>query len=372
MSPSIPLKIIYCFFCVWGILFSELEIKYAQKFTLNKLNDHTWELTINGPYKGSQEIIKTKIIKKGLGHPIQQNSDQVIFYPIQSLISLSTVNLPHIVSLDEADSLIGVDSFQYINTREIIQKIEKQEVIAVGEFQNLNIERVLELSPDVVLTYTTGQAKYDTHHRLRKAGVPTLILASYLESSPLGRAEWIKLIGLLYDKVEQANRIFEEIESRYLKLCELTKGIKNKPTVFCNAPFGDTWYMPGGKSYSAQLMADAGADYLWRDNPEVGSVPLDFEKVFEKAHKADYWLVSSHLPWRQYEDVSGSDPRYKHFYAFQKKNMISNDKRVNPKGGNDIYEAGTLNPDLILKDYISIFHPELLKNTKLYFHRPLQ
>lgn len=350
------------------IAFSQIDLKYAQKFTLEQ-DEHGWVMTVKEPYKGSREIIKTRIAKRGTKPPEQ--GMPIIYTPVRSVISLSTVNLPHLSALNEVASIVGVDSFQYINTEAVLKRVEADQIREVGEFQNLNVEKVMELRPDLVLTYTTGQAKYDTHHRLRKAGVQTLVLASYLEGSPLGRAEWIKLFGLLYDKVEEANEIFEGIDQRYLAMKKLTAKVKDRPSVLCNAPFGNTWYVPGGKSYRAELLADAGADYLWKDNTESGALPLAFEKVFEVAHRADIWLVSSHLPWRNYEDVLKSDPRYEHFQAYKNKKMVSNDKRSNPKGGNDIYEKGTLYPDLVLKDLIQIFHPQLLEQTPLTFYRPL-
>lgn len=347
-----------------GTLFCELEIKYAKKFDLVQ-DGEAWTLKVNGPYKGSTEVIETRLLPEGAsGHGIE--------IPLNTVVSLSTVNLPHLVALKIHNALIGVDSFKHINTPEVTDMIEKQQLVAVGESHNLDIEKVLELNPDLVLTYTTGHSKYDTHQRLAKAGVPTLLLASYLESSPLGRAEWIKLFGVLFDKQEMAEQIFKSIEQRYLNLCQLTKNIKNKPTVLCNAPFGNTWYVPGGKSFHAKIMADAGADYFWKDHPETGGVPLAFEAVFEKAHRADFWLVSSHLPWKTYEYVLNTDKRYQHIKAFQQKKMFSNDKRVNEHGGNDIFEKGTLHPDLILRDLINIFHPELIKDTELYFYRHLQ
>ena len=350
-------------------LLAQITIKYSEKFTLEQ-DDYGWIMTVREPYKGSPEVLKTRLIQKGKTAP--EEDFPKIELPIKKVISLSTVNLPHLVVLNKLSTLIGVDNFKYINTPEVREVIDQNKLSEVGEFQNLNIEKVLELCPELVLTYTTGQAKYDTHHRLRKAGIQTLVLASYLESSPLGRAEWIKLFGLLFGEIELANKTFEGIEQRYLNMKKLAQGIQQKPKVFCNAPFGDTWYMPGGDSYKAKLIADAGGDYLWHSNKETGALPLAFEKVFEIAINADIWLVSSHLPWNNYEDVLKSDTRYKHFKAFKDHRLISNDKRRNPQGGNDIYEAGTLNPDLILKDFIQIFHPQLLKDSSLYFHRPLQ
>lgn len=348
-----------------GVLYTEIEIKYAKKFDLEQQGE-VWVLKVKGPYKGSQEIIKTRLVPKGAP------SKNAIEVPLNTVLSLSTVNLPHLVALNVQSSLIGVDSFKYINTEEIQAMVKNNLLSAVGDSQNLDIEKVLELNPDLVLTYTTGQSQYDTHQRLHQAGVPTLLLASYLESSPLGRAEWIKVFGVLFNKLDLANEIFENIEKRYLDLCQLTSQVKTKPSVLCNAPFGNTWYVPGGKSFQAKLMADAGAEYLWKNNPDTGGVPLAFEAVFEKAHQAQFWLVSSHLPWRTYQDVLNTDERYQHLKAFQQKNIFSNDKRVNEHGGNDIFEKGTLHPDLILQDLIKIFHPDLLPESEFYFYRHLK
>src|SRR5262249_21380263 len=143
-----------------------------------------------------------------------------------------------------------------------------------------------------------------------------------------------------------------------------------RPTVFANTPYQGTWFMPGGKSYLAQFFADAGADYLWKDDPSTGSVSLSFESVFDKAADADFW-VNAGFFWTQKADALADDSRCEHVAAFNSGQVYTNNGHVNANGGSDCFESGVADPDRILADLVKIFHPDLLPDHELYYYRQL-
>ena len=127
--------------------------------------------------------------------------------------------------------------------------------------------------------------------------------------------------------------------------------------------------MPGGESTIAQLLADAGADFLWSDAPGTSN-PLDFEVVLEEDSEAEYWVNVNQF-WQTKEQMLADDSRFGSFAAFENGNLWNNNLRMNANGGSDYFETGAAHPDLILADLIAIFHPDLLPDHEFYFYQPL-
>ena len=192
-------------------------------------------------------------------------------------------------------------------------------------------------------------------------------MADYMENTPLGRAEWIRFIGLLFDKEMQADSIFSEVEKKYLSLKDLAGSVSVRPTVISETMTSGVWYLPGGASYKAAMYADAAADYPWADDKSSGSLALDFPQVLDKAENADIWLVTSYgkeLTARDFLDIYVHNDR---FAAYKNKGVYF----VNSAEA-EMFEETPFHPDLLLKEYIKLFHPELLPDYELRYYKPLK
>jgi iron complex transport system substrate-binding protein len=177
-------------------------------------------------------------------------------------------------------------------------------------------------------------------------------------------------MAAFFNKEEMADSVFKAIENSYVNVKTLSANIPVKPTVMSGIVYGDTWFLPGGKNFAAQLIADAGGEYLWADNPSHGFLELSFESVYEKAHGADYWIgVAS---FKGLKEIEAADKRYTRFKPFQTGQVYTYDARKGTKGGSEFLELGYLRPDIILQDLVKIIHPDLLPNHSLYFHGRLQ
>jgi iron complex transport system substrate-binding protein len=164
-----------------------------------------------------------------------------------------------------------------------------------------------------------------------------------MENLPLGRAEWIKFIALFFNREADATAIFDGIVDEYTALTELAAGAETRPTVFTDSAYEGTWYMAGGDSYTAHLLADAGADYIYKDDESTASLYLDFETVLDDAAGADFWVNANGF-WFSPEDALASDERYAEFAAFQNQQVYLNNQRMNAFGGIDYYESGVASP----------------------------
>jgi iron complex transport system substrate-binding protein len=200
--------------------------------------------------------------------------------------------------------------------------------------------------------------------------LPVILNADFLDTTPLGQAEWGKYISLFFNTEAEAEAAFAGVETRYQELAALAATAEEKPTVFANTPYDGSWFRPGGQSYLAQCFADAGADYLWADDETTGSIFLDFESVFEQAAAAEFW-VNAGFFWQTKADALAEDERFAQFAAFENGQVFTHNKVVTPSGGSAYFETGVTNPDLILADLVKIFHPDLLPDHELYFYRQL-
>lgn len=302
------------------------------------------------------------------------SESRVIEIPVRTVVTTSTTELPHMVELDLLDRLVGHDEFDYISSPEVRSKIENGDLTEIGSQTRLNFEVLVNLAPELVLATTMASFDQEVFRQVTGAGIQVVHIPSYLEQLPLGQAEWIVFTSLFFNQEARATEIFDQIASRYAELALSAVAVSKRPTVFSGAPIGDSWHVPGGESFMARLVRDAGGHYLWDDLATAGGVPLAIESVYERAVAADFWLHPG--LWGSLEQIAGVDERFATLKAFTGRRVYSNDARINNAGehgvgGNDYWETGTQRPDLVLADLIRILHPDLVAEHELIFHRRL-
>ena len=230
---------------------------------------------------------------------------------------------------------------------------------------NPDIEKVINLHPDgILLSPFENSGGYG---RIEKLNIPIIECADYMETSPLGRAEWMRFFGMLTGKEAQADSLFDTVEKAYLQLKEQVKATADRPSVVSELKSGAAWYVPTGSSTMGRLYADAGAHYLFNYIKGSGSVPLSFETVLDKAQHADYWI----LKYNRSADMTLSGLQkeyapYARFDAFGKQAVYGCNTRHIP-----FYEESPFHPDRLLKDFIKIFHPQLLPGYELQYFSKL-
>lgn len=264
----------------------KVTINYATGFDVEYHKNYKL-VTVKKPWQNAKTGFQYILVQCGTPAPKNFQSSQIITVPINTVVSLSTTHLSHFAKLGLVDKLIGVSDTKRVNTPEVIQKIKAGKVAEVGNSESINIEKILELNPDLIMTYGVGNPQIDSHHKLIEAGLKVAINAEYMETSPLGHAEWLKFTALFFNQENIAQKAFNQISTKYENIASKTKSVKNRPTVFTGFNFKGVWYIPGCQSYVAKYLADAGSNYLCADNSS-GSKPLSFENVFQRAASADY------------------------------------------------------------------------------------
>jgi len=293
----------------------------------------------------------------------------VVQVPVQNLIVTSTTHIPSLDMLGETDKLIAFPNLSYISSEHTRKRIAEGKLTEIGNNESINTENVIDLQPDVMIGFAvTGNNK--TYETLQRAGIPIVFNGDWTENHPLGKAEWIKFFGAFFDKNEVAAQLFSEIETEYTTIKELAQTADNTPTVLSGALWKDIWYLPEGKSWGAQFIADANGAYLWADSEGTGSIALNVETVLDRAQHADFWIGPGQFT--TYSQLADAHKAYTQLDAYKNKTVYSFSSLKGETGGIIYYELAPNRPDLVLKDLVKILHPELLPEHEFYFFRALE
>lgn len=338
---------------------------YAHGFQIEKTENIT-KLTVFNPWEKADNVsIPYFLIEKNKPVPDSLPLRNIIKTPVERVICLSTTHIGFLDVLDETDAVVGISGSQYVSSEKVRKRMELGEVPDVGYGQNLNFELIVTQKPDLVMVYGIGGEVTSSVQKLEELGIPVVMVAEYLEESPLGKAEWINFFGTLFQKENEAQTYFEQVENEYHRLKKLATEVIAKPKVLVGSPYKDSWWIPGGNSYMANLISDAGGDYIGKENPSNESYVISFEHALTFADEANVWINMGNLASK--DEILKTDERFKNFRVFKNGKLFNNIKRLSQHGGNDFWESGTVNPHLVLSDLIAVFHPQLAEKNMVYY-----
>jgi len=344
--------------------------RYASGFRVSEEPAYK-KVTVLNPWQYSRDVSYSYILfPRGAAPPDSLDHLPWIATPVERVVALSTTHVAMIDQLGQAGSLVGVSGSDFIYAPGIRERINSGKTKDVGYGQSLDYESIVGINPDVLFIYGVEGNVVATLEKLTELGVPVVFCGEYLESHPLGKAEWIKFFSLFFDQEEEAAAFFQHIDSSYTHLAKLASRAEEKPRVLTGLPWKDTWHMAGGKSFAARLIEDAGADFLWSDNSSTQALPLDLESVYLRAVEADVWINPGAAA--SLEDIGRLDERFLDLGVVRQAQVFNNNLRTTAAGGNDYWESGTVRPDLVLADLISVFHPDLLADHRLVYYRQLK
>ena len=350
---------------------SESGIRYATGFSIQKNPDFT-EVEVTSAWPGAEKSFTYALVPREklatMTFP-RDAYDAIIATPVQSMVVTSTTHIPSMEALGVLYTVVGFPNTDLISSKEARKLVDNGQIKELGTNENINTEMVLELNPEVVMGFGINDTN-KAYSTVQQSGIAVVYNGDWVEQTPLGKAEWIKFFAPFFQKEKEADRIFSEIETAYTEAKRLAQQATKKPTVLTGGLYKDVWYVAGGKSWMAKFLADANANYIWSETENTGSIGLSLEAVLEKGQQADFWFnPSSHTT---YEEVKLANAHYQQFKAFSEKNIYSNAIEKGAKGGLIFYELAPQRPDLVLKDFIRILHPDLLPDYEPYFFKPLR
>ena len=346
----------------------ENNIKYANGFDIITKNGIK-KLIIKSPYQNSKDVFEYQIKNKTVSKNINKNN-LIIEVPVTKIVVTSTTHIPMVELLNEEATVIGFPYSKYVSSEKTRQLIDSGNITEIGKENSLNTEILLDLEPEIVVGYSVSSADKSLT-TIKKAGINVIYNGDWLEETPLGRAEWIKFFGVLFNKEKQADSIFKIIETNYLEAKKIALTAIKKPTILSGAIMSkDIWNLPAGNSFVAQFLKDANLDYLWKNSKGKGSLSLSFESVFDKGVNADFWIAPGYFSTK--EQLLNSNQIYTKFKAFENGNIYTPSTKKGTTGGVIYYELAPTRPDLVLKDIIKITNTDLLPDYKMTFFQKMK
>ncbi len=288
--------------------------------------------------------------------------------PFKKVILLNASLIGYFTELGLEDSIIGLSSPEYVFSKKVQQLIKEGQIQNVGNEQKYDLEKIIALNPDVIFTNYIASFE-NTYDLIRKNGIEIIFLDEYLEQNPLAKSRYLLVFGKVFNNEKKAIANYESIRKSYDSLKIVAKTAVEKPIVLANEMYGNQWFLPGGKSNLAQFISDANATYINGDNSETKAIPLSFEEVFVKGKNAQYWVnIGNHQHKKELLQIN---PNYTKLPVFNDGKLYTINGKEEGKS-NDYFESGVVRADLVLKDYIKIFHPQLLPNHQLIYFRELK
>ena len=334
-----------------------VALKYAKGLTIEKGNG--WhKVTVKDPWKQGKTLHTYYLVPRSLEDIdlSQFKSGTVVRTPLERAVVYSSVHASAVGELCKSyNAICGVCDAEYFTIPEITTAVKTGKIADCGSAMAPTKEVILSLRPDAILLSPFENSGYGV---VEKLGIPIIELADYMETSPLGRAEWIKFIGLLFDKQGEAEDAFEGSEKTYNDLTQKALKEKSQPSVVTENVINGVWFVPGGRSYMAQLLHDAGARYIFADDTSTGSLQLDFARVFERANDVDYWLIKTSTPDFNHKTLEAEYALNSHIKAFKRDGGLWACDTQHTTFFNDF----PFHPERLLKDYIAIFHPKILQD----------
>lgn len=341
-----------------------ISLRYAENLTLSTTEDYTIA-RLRNPWDTTKILHTYLLADKDKPLPEDLPEGTLVRTPLNKAIVYSSVHCGLLQQIGALKSIGGICDLKYIKLPEIKEGCQNGTITDVGNGMNPDIEKIIDLHPDAIMLSPFENS--GGYGRVEKLNIPIIECADYMETSALGRAEWMRFYGLLFGKAQKADSLFAEVEKNYNELKALVSPISYAPSVISELKNGSAWYVPGGKSTSARIYADAGANYVFAADEHSGSVPLAFETVFDKGQNADFWLIKYNQAIdKTYSELKRDYAPYAGFRAFKERSIYGcNTGKV------AFYEDSPFHPDWLLKDLIKIFHPTLLEGYELKYFTKL-
>ncbi len=345
-----------------------LAVNYAKGFTIVQYEGYKI-LNVENPWPEADKTYSYLLVENESKVPSKIKYDQRINIPVSKIVVTSTTHIPSLEALNRESSLVGFPGLEYISSEKTRQLIKENKITELGKNEAINTEVLISLEPDVVIGFAVN-GNNKTFNTIEKSGIPVVFNGDWVEESPLGKAEWIKFFGAFFNLSEEAEQLFNDVETAYNDAKELAKSSGEKPSVLAGSMYKDQWYVPYGNAWQAQFIKDANAEYIYTDTKGSGSMALSFETVLSEAQNTEYWVAPGQF--KSIEHLRETSSHYNQFDAVKNRKVFTYSNTTGETGGVLYYELAPNRPDLVLKDLISIFHPELLPDYETTFFKPLK
>ena len=322
-------------------------------------------IVVKNPWQGADDVEQMLLIDRDGTFNTSGTDIQRIDHDAKRIICMSSSYVAMLSTIDKQEAIAGVSGINFISDEYVAANSDK--IGDVGYDNNINYEMVVALNPDLVLLYGVMGAS-GMESKLRELGIPYLYLGEYVESSPLGKAEWMVAVGEITGARDKAVEIFSTISERYTALAtEVSLAAKERKQVMLNTPYRDSWFIPSEQNYIARIIRDAGGEPFTIAGTGNSSQPIDIEQAYIWASEADIWLNVGAC--NSLEELIRQNPKFADVKAVREKRVYNNNARQTTQGGSDFWESGVVRPDVILQDLVTILQGN---EGELYYYKQLK
>ena len=322
-------------------------------------------IVVKNPWQGADDVEQMLLIDRDGTFNTSGTDIQRIDHDAKRIICMSSSYVAMLSTIGKQEAIAGVSGINFISDKYVVANSDK--IGDVGYDNNINYEMVVALNPDLVLLYGVMGAS-GMESKLRELGIPYLYLGEYVESSPLGKAEWMVAVGEITGARDKAVEIFSTISERYTALAtEVSLAAKERKQVMLNTPYRDSWFIPSEQNYIARIIRDAGGEPFTIAGTGNSSQPIDIEQAYIWASEADVWLNVGAC--NSLEELIRQNPKFADVKAVREKRVYNNNGRQTTQGGSDFWESGVVRPDVILQDLVTILQGN---EGELYYYKQLK
>ncbi len=274
------------------------------------------------------------------------------------VVCMSTGHIAYMQKLGLSDKIAAVSGGNYIYDNDIKDKISKGFIADIGYEGSLNYELLVKIDPDIIFTYGIEGENNSYIDKLIKMGFRVVVLGDYLENHPLGKLEYLKLFGAIFNCAEKADSIYIKSRDKYIEISAKITNSTPRKKILINAPWKEIWYIPGSENYISVMIKDAGGEVLMSRKGESASHPYNIEDVYKEALRADLWLNPNN--YHSIDELRDTNPLFKSLPVLRRGLVFNNNLRGTTYGGSDFWESGVTEPDVILEELVRILHPDIL------------
>lgn len=340
---------------------TSISTEFAQNFTLSQRGDTSVFRVNEGGFQLDYLLLEDSV-------HLKQFPELKWKWPLDQFVLTSTSQLSFFQSLNQLDKIIGINGTDYVCSEEVKLLIQTQTILPAGNGQVLDFESLARMKAKVVLL-SGYKGDEQTFKKLLSLGILPLVFSEWQETHPLGRTEWVLPVGFFTGQLEKSLQLFQLKKEAYFSLVKDPNPSLPKPTVLTGLGYQGVFYVPGGNSYMAKLIHDAGGELPWPPNQNTGSLSVSFEDFFKAGLQADTWI---NLGTASSKDaVIAADARFQQFKSVQNGKLFNRNKRENQDGWNEYFESSPMHPEKALKDLRLIFSEVVTAPDSLYYYQQL-
>ncbi|MCI6550148.1 MAG: ABC transporter substrate-binding protein [Prevotella sp.] len=343
-----------------------VTFRYAEHIAMVRYKGYT-KVTLADPWKSGRVLHTYLLVPKKAPLPPHLPKGTVVRTPLRRTVVFPTAHCQLLYTIGAPEAISGVADLKYILIPDIHRrcalKTGPMKVTDCGDAMAPMIEKIIETRPDAMIVSPFENS--GGYGKIEQIGVPVIEAADYMETSALGRAEWMRFYGLLFGREQAADSLFGVVDSTYRVLKRIAMKLPRGRSILTERKTGSVWYCPGGRSTIGQLIADANGAYAFADDRSSGSLALSFEQVLNKAGETNVWAFkyNGKRPLSR-RDLLAEFHGYASLKAFRTGEIYECNCSEVP-----FFEEVGFRPDRLLREFILLTHPGAELGKLRYFSK---